>query len=53
MNDEPILGDSDSGNFPQQGRERMILPQPISVLGTGQPNMEAPMLARMSPERVS
>ncbi len=45
MNDEPE-------NFPQQGRERMILPQPISALGTGQPNMEAPMLARMSPERV-
>ena len=39
-------------SFPQQGRERMILPQPISALGTGQPNMEAPMLARMSPERV-
>ena len=42
----------DDEAFPQPGRERMILPQPINALGTGQPNMEAPMLARMSPERV-
>jgi hypothetical protein len=42
----------DNEAFPQQGRERMILPQPINSLGTGQLNMEAPLLARMSPERV-
>jgi hypothetical protein len=44
--------EDDSSAYPQAGRERMILPQPVSALGTGQPNMERPMLQRMSPERV-
>jgi len=57
MDDKPrhrdsMPADADPTAFPQAGRERMILPQPISALGTGQPNMEAPLLARMSPERV-
>jgi hypothetical protein len=57
MDDKPrhrgsIPGEADPADFPQAGRERMILPQPIGALGTGQPNMEAPLLARMSPERV-
>jgi hypothetical protein len=42
----------DSSAYPQGGRERMILPQPISALGTGLPNVEKAMLQRMSPERV-
>src|SRR5438045_1338073 len=46
------MDDNDSLPYPQSGRERMILPQPISALGTGQPNMEKAMLQRMSPERV-
>jgi HD domain len=44
--------EDDSSAYPQAGRERMILPQPVSTLGTGQPNVERPMLQRMSPERV-
>ena len=52
MHNEPIQRDPDTSAFPQAGRERMIMPQPIGVLGTGLPNMEGPLLARMSPERV-
>src|SRR6201986_553098 len=52
MDDKTIPHDDAAEDFPQQGRERMILPQPISNLGTGEPNMEAPMLARMSPQAV-
>ena len=44
--------DVNADAFPQPGRERMICPQPISSLGTGQPNMERPLLARMSPNHV-
>jgi len=39
-------------DYPQKGRERMILPQPIATLGTGSSNVERTMLAKMSPERV-
>jgi hypothetical protein len=39
-------------DYPQAGRERMILPQPIALLGTGEPNPERPMLERMAPGRV-
>lgn len=58
MDDKPIQhdhGQHDAAGpeaFPQQGRERVICPQPITVLGTGLPNLEKPLLARMSPERV-
>jgi HD domain len=60
MDDKPIRRDDssaypradDSTAFPQAGRERMILPQPISGLGTGQPDTEKALLQRMSPERV-
>jgi hypothetical protein len=52
MDDKPIPHETDPSEFPQAGRERMILPQPISALGTGQPNMEEALLARMAPERV-
>ncbi len=38
--------------IPQAGRERLILPQPISVLGTGLPNLEAQTLARLRPGAV-
>src|SRR5262249_48257289 len=44
--------DDRTEHYPQAGRERMILPQPIASTGTGVPNMEKEMLARMSPERV-
>src|SRR5689334_20083211 len=52
MDDKRIPRDDDPASFPQAGRERMILPQPISSLGTGVPNVEKEMLARMSPGRV-
>src|ERR1700730_13542966 len=34
--------------YPQAYRDRLILPQPISALGTGAPNVEKAMLQRMS-----
>jgi HD domain len=52
MDDKEIQRDADPAAFPQVGRERMIVPQPISSLGTGVANMERPLLARLSPERV-
>jgi hypothetical protein len=52
MDDKQIQRDTDPATFPQAGRERMILPQPIGTLGTDVPNMERPLLARLSPERV-
>jgi HD domain len=52
MNDEALARNEDPAGYPQAGRERMILPQPISGLGTGVPNMEKAMLARMAPDRV-
>ncbi len=42
----------DDETSPQAGRERMTLHQPIAVQGTGQPNMEKAMLARLSPQTV-
>jgi hypothetical protein len=38
--------------FPQDGYERMIMPAPISLLGTDAPNPEAEMLARMDAKTV-
>jgi hypothetical protein len=38
--------------FPQAGLERMILPQPIASLGTGNPNVEKAMLQDLGPGRV-
>jgi hypothetical protein len=42
----------ESSAWPQQGRERMILPQPIATLGTDAPNPEKAMLAKLAPQRV-
>jgi len=52
MYDKPVQSDADPSTFPQAERERMICPQPISSLGTDVPNMERPLLARMSPKHV-
>jgi HD domain-containing protein len=60
MDDKPVqhsddssaYGVDDSGAYPQAGRERMIIPQPINALGTGLPDVEKALLQRMSPERV-
>jgi len=41
-----------NSDFPQAGRERMILPQPITIQGTGVPDMEKAMVARMRPDCV-
>ncbi len=38
--------------YPQSGRERMIVPQPIATLGTGVPNPEKALLNRMSASAV-
>jgi hypothetical protein len=42
----------DGEGYPQAGRERMIMPQPIALLGTGAPNPEKTLLRRMSPDHV-
>jgi len=39
-------------HFPQAGRERMIMPPAVAVLGTGQPPVEMEMLARMDADHV-
>ena len=39
-------------DFPQAGRERMILPSPVGRIGTDQPDPEPAMLARLSPGAV-
>ena len=52
MDDKPVQRPEDDYAFPQAGRERMILPQPVSTLGMGAGNVEKQMLARMSPDRV-
>jgi hypothetical protein len=40
------------GEWPQQGRERIILPPPIAIVGTGQPTGEHEALARLGPDTV-
>ena len=42
----------DDRPWPQAGRERQVLPQPIAFVGTGIDNPEAEMLARLSPGTV-
>jgi len=42
----------DDEDPPQSGRERMILPQPIALLGTGAANPEKSMLAQLDSETV-
>ena len=39
-------------DFPQAGRRRMIMPQPIAMTGTDQPNIEIDLLRQMSPQAV-
>jgi hypothetical protein len=38
--------------YPQAGRRRMIAPQPVGWIGTGQPDPEKPLLAQMGPDAV-
>jgi hypothetical protein len=38
--------------FPQEGRTRLILPAPVGRLGTGTPNPEPELLARLSSDTV-
>jgi HD domain len=52
MDDKPVPHTVDSSSYPQAGRERMIMPQPISILGTGAPDVEKAMMERTSPGRV-
>jgi len=42
----------DERPWPQQGRERMIIPAPVGRIGTGAPEIEMEMLARMDPDHV-
>jgi len=38
--------------WPQAGRERMIVPAPVGWVGTGQPDIEAGLMARLGPDTV-
>ncbi|MDB6086239.1 MAG: hypothetical protein JWN43_4120 [Gammaproteobacteria bacterium] len=42
----------EASDYPQSGKERMILPQPIATLGTGVSNPEKALLQRMNPQTV-
>ncbi len=42
----------ESAAYPQAGRERLILPQPIAAQGTGVANVEKAMLQRLKPGTV-
>src|SRR5258708_19518296 len=42
-----------SGNdTPEGGYRRLILPQPMSLLGTGQPDVESELMAQLGPDTV-
>src|SRR5258708_9577782 len=42
-----------SGNdTPEGGYRRLILPQPMSLLGTGQPDVETELMAQLGPDTV-
>jgi HD domain len=43
---------SDDQPWPQAGRERMIVPAPIGRMGTGEPNVEPGLMARLGPDAV-
>jgi len=43
---------NDARPWPQEGRERMILSAPVGRIGTGTPDPEPEMLARMNPKTV-
>ncbi|MDP3737670.1 MAG: HD domain-containing protein [Hyphomonadaceae bacterium] len=45
---QEALGD----DYPQAGRQRMIMPHPIASVGTGMESLEMPLLAKMSPNAV-
>jgi hypothetical protein len=47
----PAAADADPG-YPQAGLERMIMPSPIANIGTGNADVEKPLLARMGPGHV-
>jgi len=42
----------DDRPWPQQGRERLIIPAPVAIVGTGQSTGEHEALARLSPDTV-
>ena len=44
--------DANAQPWPQEGRERMIVPAPVGWVGTGQPDIEAGLLARLGPDAV-
>jgi hypothetical protein len=53
MQSEPDrIRDIDEDAYPQAGRERMILGQPLASLGTGVPNTEKSLLQRLGPDAV-
>jgi hypothetical protein len=44
--------ENESFAYPQAGRERKILPQPVATLGTGVPDLETEGLQRLGPRVV-
>jgi len=45
-------GPVDAEDYPQAGRERMIMPQPIAMVGTGVPNVEKALVKRLDSKTV-
>src|SRR4051794_13108671 len=43
---------TDDRPWPQEGRERLIIPAPVAIVGTGQSTGEHEALARLSPDTV-
>jgi hypothetical protein len=52
INMQDAAAEGETAAWPQEGRERMILPQPVASLGTGVPNAEKAMLGSLSAQRV-
>jgi hypothetical protein len=48
----PLHRSEEAGAYPQAGRERLILPQPIALRGTAVADVEKQMLRRLSPGTV-
>src|ERR1700730_1208691 len=47
-----LRSENDEPEPSQEGYRRLILPQPMSLLGTGQPDVETELMAQLGPETV-
>jgi hypothetical protein len=47
-----LRSENEKPQLSQGGRRRLILPQPMSLLGTGQPDVETELMAQLGPDTV-